>query len=399
MATAKAEATSVPGIRKKINKKGLSYEVRVRVSGHPPICDTFPSFELAKAFKREMEARAGKGERISTRPDRILITDIVAWFKETVPAEKLPEKDEEGNLLPVEKVHGPVRKISETARLDIINHDLGEYFVSTLTHERIAKYIRVLLETPIPKKTRKKPDNKHPLYNGDKERTYAASSVRKIYYTLKKITEAHARTYDYSIDARMFSGHDIPGAWEGHRDRRLEGDEEKKLIEAAAASVKNVEEWQRAIVILLETGMRAQEFLKSTYDNLSLDGRTLFLPAEIVKKVGRKTKKGIARHVPLSLKAVAAYKEHEATKKAGEQRIFWQWKDTSTFDKAFKRISTRAGCPDVMPHTLRHEATARLFEKNKLTDIQIAKITGHTNMQTLAGYYKYRPQGIAVLLD
>jgi integrase len=198
----------------------------------------------------------------------------------------------------------------------------------------------------------------------------------------------------------MFSGHDIPESWAGHKDRRLEGDEETKLLEAASKSLKNADEWKRTITILLETGMRAQEFLKSTYDNLSLDGRTLFLPAEIVKKTGRgKVRKGKARHVPLSLKAVEAYKEQTKTRKDGEPRIFWQWKDTSSFDKAFKRISTRAGCPEVMPHTLRHEATARLFEKNKLSDMQIMKILGHSSMTTLAGYYQYRPQGIALLLD
>lgn len=400
MATVKSEPTAIQGIRKKLNAGGASYEVRVRIGDLPTVAKTFKNFEDAKTFKRDTEARLGRGGQVSTKPDKIKIPEVVSWFKEKVPAKPKPKKDEDGNLLPVPVIHGPVRSDSETARLDMIAMDLRDYTVSSMDHDRIDKYIKALLATPIPKKKRKAAENKHPLYDGDTDRFYSASSVRKIYYTLKKIVEAHAAAHDYPLHPRQFSDHDIPEAWAGHKDRRLENDEEAKLLEAAGKSQKNAEEWKRAITILLETGMRAQEFLKSTYDNLSIEGRTLFLPAEIVKKTGRgKVRKGKARHVPLSLKAVEAYREHTETRKDGEPRIFWQWKDTSSFDKAFKRISTRAGCPEVMPHTLRHEATARLFEKNRLSDIQIMKITGHSSVATIEKYYKYRPQGIALLLD
>lgn len=54
-----------------------------------------------------------------------------------------------------------------------------------------------------------------------------------------------------------------------------------------------------------------------------------------MKKVGRKEKKGIGRDVPLSSKAVEAYEQQKKTRKPDEPRIFWQWKDTSSFDKAF----------------------------------------------------------------
>lgn len=393
------KTTAIQGIRKRIGVKGDTYEVRVRIKGHPEIQKTFRTFEDAKQWKRDKDAAISKGEKVSTKPDRILISEVVAWFKGQVPERQKTKAGDNDQPSPAKKQTGKVREKSETARLDIIAHDLGEFSIAALTHEKIDKYMKYLLETPIPKKSRKKPENAHPLYEGNKERTYSESSVRKVFYTLKKIVEAHAAAHNYPLDARQFSGHDIPRAWAGHKDRRLEGDEEARLYKAAEKSIRNADVWKRAITILLETGMRAQEFLKSTYDNLSTENRTLSLPEEIVKKVGRKEKKGIARDVPLSSKAVDAYEQQKKTRKPNEPRIFWQWKDTSSFDKAFKRISTRAGCPDVMPHTLRHEATARLFEKNRLTDLQIAKITGHTNMTTLSRYYKYRPQNIAPLLD
>lgn len=45
----------------------------------------------------------------------------------------------------------------------------------------------------------------------------------------------------------------------------------------------------------------------------------------------------------------------------------------------FGRIFEGAGCGEVTFHDLRHEATSRLYEKTSLSDVEIAKITGHSS--------------------
>ena len=45
-------------------------------------------------------------------------------------------------------------------------------------------------------------------------------------------------------------------------------------------------------------------------------------------------------------------------------------------------------------HDLRHEGISWLFENTNLTDIQISKMTGHLELDTLKRYAKLRPSSI-----
>ena len=115
----------------------------------------------------------------------------------------------------------------------------------------VGKYIAKLLDTKIPPPpTRKK---LHYLYDGGRERTYSASSVRKLYYQLKKVVEWHARKHDYILPPNLFSGHDIPEAWGGLRDRRLEAGEEEELYQSARLGQSLAEESVCIIGFALET--------------------------------------------------------------------------------------------------------------------------------------------------
>jgi integrase len=50
-------------------------------------------------------------------------------------------------------------------------------------------------------------------------------------------------------------------------------------------------------------------------------------------------------------------------------------------------------------HDLRHEATSRLYERTTLTDLQIAKITGHKTISMLARYANLRGSELALKLS
>ncbi|MGS0893435.1 hypothetical protein ACVBGC_12960 [Burkholderia stagnalis] len=47
---------------------------------------------------------------------------------------------------------------------------------------------------------------------------------------------------------------------------------------------------------------------------------------------------------------------------------------------------------------MRHEATSRLYERTTLSDIQIAKITGHTDPKVLMRYANLRGSDLAARL-
>lgn len=361
-------------IRPKNGKKGTTWEVRIRLVGAPTLTKTLPSYAEALAWAREKEGAITVGANVATTADKVLIGDVIAWYRE-----KTTNRPE-----------------SETIRLAAIEHDLGKFSVKAMTHDRIDKYINALLNTKVPSQARKK--KSHPLYDGDRERTYAPSSVRKIYYTLKKIVEGHAFAHGYPLDAAQFKKQAIPKGWGNKKERRLEDDEEERLFAAINSGYTLHQEWRNLLIIALETGMRAQELLLSTWKNLDIEGRSLFLPSAIVKKTGKHLE-GLERVVPLSKKAIAAYEEQLKTKKDNEPRIFWQWKNSNILGQAFRRLCHRANIESLTIHSLRHEAVARLFEKNRLTDAQIMKMVGHTEIRTLLGYYKYRPQQVAALLD
>lgn len=347
--------------------------MRIRLVGAPPISKTFKTYAEALAWSREREGAITKGANVA-RSDRYSVSDVVSWYLE----------------------RNPDRPYNETLRLETIKHDLGEFSVKNLTHDRIDKWIRAFLKTKIPPQSRKK--KTHPLYDGDRERTYAPSSVRKHYYTLKKIVEAHSFAHGYPLDPAQFKKQAVPKAWGNKKDRRLDGDEEGRLLSAVDGCYVLKNEWRSLIVFALETGMRAQELLLCEWKNYDPSRRSLFLPSAIVKKTG-KNLEGLERTVALSRRAMQALDEHASTKKDGEPRIFWQWSGSGPLGQTFRRICKRAGIEGLTIHSLRHEATARLFEKNRLSDAQIMKQLGHTEIKTLLGYYKYRPESVADLLD
>lgn len=73
-------------------------------------------------------------------------------------------------------------------------------------------------------------------------------------------------------------------------------------------STLNRAEWRNLILWALESGMRAQELLKTEWKGINLEQRFIRIRKEIVKT---KT----AKQVPLSQKAIQVLQGHEVTKR------------------------------------------------------------------------------------
>lgn len=187
------------------------------------------------------------------------------------------------------------------------------------------------------------------------------------------------------------------------RDRRLEPGEHEKILGVLGSGV--LPRKQRPLVLThgaslrcfyvlaVESAMRMREMFTLSTDQVDLSKRTVFLD---------KTKNGDKRQVPLSSVAVATLKEYLPTTQG---RVF-PWWDGDTRDVSLDRTSDylsklwgsifeTAGCVDLKFHDLRHEATARLFEKTSLSETEIMKITGHKTQRMMMRYANLRGSDLA----
>lgn len=176
------------------------------------------------------------------------------------------------------------------------------------------------------------------------------------------------------------------------RDIRLSRDTEKAVLDVIAGKQTEPDAHRVLFILALETAMRLGEMLTLECNQVDLDKRTIFLD---------KTKNGDKRQVPLSSTALTVLREY--TEKHSSDYLFPWWtgdhnerkKLTSRLSKSFARIFKDANCPEVRFHDLRHEATSRFFERTALTDLEIAKITGHKDPRMLMRYANLRGSSLA----
>jgi integrase len=335
-----------------------SFQARIHRSGLPALQKCFPSLAEARKWANATETKIDKGERVSVKAERFTVAQALAAYAEDQKA-KLGK--------------------GETGMLSNLSADLGKFAISKLTRDVVKKYVETLLETDVPTQERKEI---HPYYRGGldadgKRKKYAAGTVRKYYLTLKKALTLFAIKEKFSLDPHLFLLQDVPPAWTPS-DRRLADGDEAALYAAAATGYTKRDVWPLVIGFALETAARCQEVALAEWSHVSFENRTWWIPPEHVK-----IRKG--RQIPLSRRAVQILREMVA-KGGGGERIFWQWKTPGELSKAFHRLAVRAKIPDVHFHTLRHEATSRLFEKGTLDMMEVATITGHSEMKTLQRY-------------
>lgn len=163
------------------------------------------------------------------------------------------------------------------------------------------------------------------------------------------------------------------------RSRRLTEDEEGRLLDSARASQCRAPQLADAIVLAIETGMRAGEIVGLSRASVNLNGHYVTL---------RQTKNGSSRIVPLTAKAEAVLRKlcHAAS---GEK--LFSFYDTRGLSAAFRRARKRAGIEDLTFHDLRHEAASRLSARIPSPSL-LAKIMGWRTLQMAMRYYDPTPK-------
>lgn len=138
-----------------------------------------------------------------------------------------------------------------------------------------------------------------------------------------------------------------------------------------------------ALLLALETAMRASEMLGLEWSRVHLDKRFVTL---------EKTKNGDARDVPLSKVAVALI---ERMKGVDEEMVFTL--RPPTLDVVFRRARDKLALKNLHFHDSRATAVTRLAQK--LSIHELARMIGHRDLNSLLIYYRKSAQDMASQLD
>jgi integrase len=198
---------------------------------------------------------------------------------------------------------------------------------------------------------------------------------------LSKLLQTWARAHKVPLDNPVKPG--VRPAKPDGRDRRLMENEEDRLLDAAEKSSRP---WLKAaIIISIETCVRQSELAGLTWSRVRLIGEypCIDLP---------RSKNDKPRRVPLSVRAVAAFKSlsRQASADAAASKSILPVETGRGIIHAFRDAVIQREFPNLRWHDLRHEGISRLFELTDLRENEIMAISGHLMPAMLARYTHLR---------
>lgn len=309
-----------------IRKRGKRHQAIIRKAGYPDTHKTFKHRADAVAWAAITESEMERGEFIDrSEADRTTLYEGLKRYFETVTPRKKGYKQESV-------------KIKYWQR-----HKLAKTSIGRLKANDFA------------------------LWRDQELKTKSPNTVRNHFVLLSHFYN-HARK-EWGIPIK----NPFADLWwpkkKKPRKRRFVDDEEVRLHKAAADLHPLL---PAAITVLTETAMRRSELTGMFKIHLDLKRGVGHLPD---------TKTGESRDVPLSRKAIEAFKSLP-TRLDGK---VWPWGAADGLSHLFKAACDKAGIKDFHLHDLRHEATSRLA---KIYEVhQLAKIRGDKTLNMLMVYY------------
>lgn len=340
---------------------------------------TFDSFEQADAYGKQLEALLAQGIVPMSLLERSTPTQEI-WTVSRCIADYL-----RNNSVPVSdvKLLDTIREGVRTVGTGQLNYDWAEGWIrqmkrvqnlspSTIRHRHgaLARCFDWML--------RKHPD------------IMAQNPLRLLKRGFATYTNDDNRVL---LGAGKKAKHDI------ERDRRLDMGEEARILAVLQAK----QDERTFFVLALESAMRMRECYTLELSQVALSKKTIHLD---------RTKNGDSRQVPLTTPAqevlLSYMTVHAQDIKGRAGRLFPFWdgdlsvaaldKATRELSRVFSLIFDAAQAGDLHFHDLRHEATCRLYERTTLSDVLVAKITGHRDLRTLKRYASLRGSDLALRL-
>ena len=334
----------MPTIEARTSTKGISYRVRIRVDGAPPITRTFTRHAAARAWAMETEAAVRDG-KFAAGSGHVL-ADAVDGFL----ASALAEKKDKRNL---------------RARALWWRQKLGRTRLRDLTAHHVADCLEGLTATPQAAK-------KH---NGER-RPRSAATVNRYRAAISAVLSWAERQSPPWVSGNV-ARKTLHRAEAHGRTRFLSAEERVALLAEAKRSASA--DLYLAVVLSLATGARQSEVLGLRWPDVDL-GRGMVSFHD--------TKNGDSRSVPLPADVVALLSERRKVVRLGADLVFASAKDAQKpvdLRASFRAVMRRAGIVGFRWHDLRHSA-ASAFADTGASLLDIGTLLGHRSQQTTRRY-------------
>ncbi|RVE99712.1 site-specific integrase [Sinorhizobium meliloti] len=314
-----------------IRKLRGRWQAQVRRRGMKPRCKSFDSKLEAEKWARELEAQV---DRFGAAPDtRILESTTLSELLERYKLEVSPTK------------RGAVQEIQ---RIDVLKrHEIAYRTMVGLSLQDISSF------------------------RDERLRSVAASTAVRELAILSHVIEVAIRDWGMPLSRNVVKLVRRP-VIKNERKRRLEGDEEQRLLDACAGG--KIPFFKTLIIVAIETGMRRGEILGLHWSDISHNRRVITL---------KMTKNGSGREVPLSQRAFEALAAWRSVASPEQPRVFLM--APGSLEQAWYRLLVRANVKGLRFHDLRHEGVSRLFERG-LNVIEVSSISGHKELRMLKRY-------------
>ena len=367
-----------------IRHKNGVFEARVIRKGYPAKSRSFPTKKEAQAWVAEYEGKILRRRSVQTGEGFTVLGVLDEYTTAKLPTDANGKRNASDE--------------AEYGRIQTLAHHFRDIPVIGLNAERLERFIDGMATLDVPPPPHRK--KAHPLFSGT-PRKYAQATIRRLFYTLKVILIWHSDKNNYELSPKLFKVDNIPSPWSNVRDRRLEDDEEERLIDACRniltrdAQGKVIRSQPRAhgdvyamlVIIAIETAGRLSELTTMSWRDLDLNRRIWIIPAE-----KSKTKK--TRTVELSLIAVTAFNFLRAeTRDAPFEKLPKKQARLTTW----RRIVKDAKITDLRFHDLRHEAISRWVIQGG-GDHKISQMAGH-RLGTMERYVKLRVGEMSSFID
>ncbi|WP_079418340.1 integrase [Thiomonas intermedia] len=321
-------------------KRGDGWQARVRRRGYPDEVKTFPKRSDAERWARSVEGEMDRGDFVS-RCDAVQSTlgDMIRRYLVEVTPTKRGAREE---------------CIRLTAML---RHRICGLSMANLTPQDVARY------------------------RDDRLATCKANTVIRDLAVLSSIVNQARREWGIAIQNPV--GLVRKPAMPPGRDRVLRGDEEIRLLYELQPIGRRNPYMLPLVIVAIETAMRRGELLALRWEHVHLDRRVAYLPV---------TKNGLARYVPLSLRAIETIRGISSRPYGSVFPI-----GIAAMEASFLRAVRRAGLDGLHFHDLRHTAATRIARKVPNL-VELASVTGHSSLQMLKRYYHPHAEEIALKL-
>jgi integrase len=346
-------------ITKRTTRNGVSYRVRIRVQGYPPVSRTFPTKSEAKTWGQQHEADLLSGKLGLSQAHYKTLKDAIERFLGDPPSG-----------------YGDwIQRPNNRSFLPWWLEHFGHYKLCELRPTTIVQGRDLLLKTPSLAKT-----------PGGLRRKRSAATVNRYVSALSAVLQVCLELWGWIAENPCRGVKKLPE--KNGRCRILSPEEQRRLL-LECESDPNLKD---VVLLALLTAGRRGEICELRWRDVNFKaGQLTFW----------ETKNGTHRSIPLCQPAQLLLRrrlsEHRLSK---EGWVFPAERSAGPIDVShrFKRFALRAGIEDFRFHDLRHCAASALARAG-VPERQIQEILGHKTLQMVQRYTHLRPSELKTAIE